>query len=66
MSSAQSELFHIHNFTIPGQAYILLVGKNIPIVSCQMCFVHGLDNPIISTSSIAELILKEVIQVYRS
>jgi hypothetical protein len=48
--------FHVYRFPMPGLAFTLLVGKNIPANYREKCLVHGSGNPVIVTTIIDELL----------
>jgi len=50
--SERIDNFHVHKFPMPGLAFTLAVGKNIPIKFRPACFVYGSNNPIVMTSKI--------------
>jgi hypothetical protein len=48
------EFCHIYKFPMPGLAFSLAVGKNIPAHFRRSCFVHMPDNPIMVSPIIEE------------
>ena len=44
--------FHVHRFPMPGLAFTLVVGKNIPANYRKACCVHGSENPVLVTTVI--------------
>jgi len=48
------ELFHVYRFPMPGLAFSLVVGKNIPAKLRQSCFAHAPGRPIIVTGILEE------------
>jgi|GEM_PF-1283686 hypothetical protein len=56
-------LCHIYKFPMPGLAFSLAVGKNIPAHFRGACFVHMPGNPIIVSPIIEELLRQDASQV---
>ena len=50
--------FHVCKFPMPGLAFTLLTGKNIPANYREMCFVRGSGNPVIVTTVIENSLMK--------
>ena len=57
-------LFHLHQFPMPGFAFSLVVGKNVPPLYREWCFVYGVGNPIIVTPIIEELLAEKAVKLY--
>ncbi|MDB5976953.1 MAG: hypothetical protein JWR07_3713 [Nevskia sp.] len=56
---------HIFRFPMPGLAFVLLVGKQIPARPRDYCFVRGQGNPIIVTSNLERLLIDEAVAMRR-
>jgi hypothetical protein len=50
---------HAHRFPMPGFAFTLYVGKNVPLEYRNLCFVRGPGNPICQSSIIEPHLLRE-------
>ncbi|MFZ0277111.1 MAG: hypothetical protein WA254_17110 [Candidatus Sulfotelmatobacter sp.] len=55
--------FHVYKFPMPGLAFLLTVSKNIPVNHREICFVHGVGNPIIVTSVIDRLLVDDAVKM---
>ncbi|MDD3183053.1 MAG: hypothetical protein PHD48_09660 [Alphaproteobacteria bacterium] len=47
-----------YNFSIPGLAFTLLVGKSIPRAYKKFCFINGDGHPLIATTLVDQLLLE--------
>lgn len=56
-TSRRLDNYHVHTFPMPGIAFMLAVGKDIPVFHLPLCFVHGSGNPIM-VSPLLEPILE--------
>ena len=56
---------HVYKFPMPGLAFLLTVGKNIPTKRRAKCFVHGLRSPIVVTTRIDEFLMDEAVKLRR-
>ena len=52
-------LVHLHKFPMPGLAFTLVIGKDLPETITNACIVHGPGNPIVTTSVIEEHLLRD-------
>lgn len=57
------ELCHIFKFPMPGLAFALAVGKNIPPHYRQSCFAHVLGNPIMVTPNLEQWLKRDAGQM---
>jgi hypothetical protein len=63
-TSARRDNFRVHKFPMPGLAFALAVGKNLPANHREMCFVHGAGNPIGVTPIIEPILENEVLKLF--
>jgi hypothetical protein len=61
----RKSLFHVYSFPMPGFGFSLGVGKNIPAIYREMCFVHGVGNPIIVTPFIEQFLEEGAVELYK-
>jgi len=55
--------FHVHKFPMPGLAFSLAVGKNIPAMFRECCFVHNPVHPIMVTTLIEGWLVEDAIKM---
>ncbi len=58
--------FHVYKFPMPGFAFTLMVGKNIPVNYRKQCFIHGSGNPIVVTPLIEKFLENDAVGKLRS
>jgi hypothetical protein len=54
---------HIYKFPMPGLAFSLIVSKNIPTTYREKCFVHGHENPIVSTNIVEKFLMDGAVKM---
>jgi hypothetical protein len=54
---------HVHNFSMPGLGFTLVIGKNIPTNYRLMCIVRGSENPIFLTKVIEKPIMDATVKM---
>lgn len=59
---ARNGKFHQYKFPMPGFAFTLFVGKNVPVTFHENCLVHGHGNPLSVTPIIEPLLIEEALR----
>jgi hypothetical protein len=54
---------HSYRFPMPGFCFILFAGKNIPAALAEKCFAAGVGNPIVVTSFLEPMLLREAVKM---
>jgi hypothetical protein len=54
--------FHGFKFPMAGIAFTMLVSKHLPELYRNMCFVHGVSNPIIRTADVDKWLEQDAVQ----
>lgn len=64
-SGGRKGKFHVYRFPIPGLAFSVAVGKNIPAEFHRTCFVRGYRNPIAVTPFIEPFLTDYVVKMLK-
>ncbi len=60
---ARLDKVHSYKFPMPGFAFTLIVGKNIPFGHREKCVVHGPGNPIFVTTILEESLKEDALRL---
>lgn len=54
---------HVYKFPMPGLGFSLTVSKNVPANHRNLCFVHGSGNPIIATTILEDMLMRDAVRL---
>ncbi|HUJ30839.1 MAG TPA: hypothetical protein VLY23_06125 [Candidatus Acidoferrum sp.] len=54
---------HVYKFPMPGLGFSLTVSKNVPTNYRNLCFVHGNGNPIIATTILEDMLMRDAVRL---
>ncbi len=60
---ARLDTIHTYKFPMPGLAFTLIVGKNIPAGHREKCLVRGPGNPIFVTTILEESLKEDALRM---